>query len=149
MKSTSTKKERTARRLRESIERIVNGVPSSPKLVAKLRAKRALRLSIQAVADESGVSRETIYTHHPEIRQEIEDRAQKRPIVRIPASRLTESALRDKIAMLKQRIADAMSENAALLKRITVADDRVKRAEQLLQSPGVVSERAQSGRRGR
>ena len=138
MKATVSKKERTARRLRESIERIVNGVPSSPKLVAKLRAKRALRLSIQAVADESGVSRETIYTHHPEIRREIEARAQKRATVRIPASRLTESELRDEIALLKQRIADAMTENAALLKRITVADDRVKRAEELLQSAGVV-----------
>jgi hypothetical protein len=144
MKATVSKKERTARRLRESIERIVNGVPSSPKLVATLRAKRALRLSIQAVADESGVSRETIYTHHPEIRREIEARAQKRPTVRIPASRLTESALRDEIAVLKQRIADAMSENATLLKRMTVADERVKRAEGLIQSAGI-SEKARSG----
>jgi AcrR family transcriptional regulator len=149
MKATISRKERTAHRLRESIERIVNGVPSSPKLVAKLRAKGVLRLSIQAVADESGLSRETIYTHHPEIRREIETRLQKRPIVRVPASRLTESALRDEIALLKQRIADAMSENAALLKRITVADDRVRRVEDLRQSAGIASEATHSGRRGR
>src|ERR1700694_2156408 len=113
MKAPITKKDRTARRLRESIERIVNGVPSSPKWIAKLRAKRALRLSIQAVADESGISRETIYTHHPEIRREIEVRSQRRPIVRVPASRLAERALREEIALLKQRLADAMKENAA------------------------------------
>lgn len=131
-KSTARSKnqrESTLRELREAIERIAQLTPRSPKLLATLKRKKRLRLSVAAVASEAGMTRTTIYDRYPEVLADIAARRKRRPVVRMTTAEEVETNLREENAKLSQAVKDALSENAMLLFRLSAAQDKIKRLE--------------------
>ena len=62
------KKEKTAKRAREAMQRIINGLPKNK----KLKKRNALKLNQSTVEKEAGISVSSL-KHHPDILKEIMD----------------------------------------------------------------------------
>jgi hypothetical protein len=117
------KAERTAGRIVDAIARLKAGQPTHP----ELRLRTVARVSVQTVAMEAGISRAALYRYHKPLLLAISDTARENQPARVSRRRRIEEELRREIVSLESRLNDAISENALLLHRLTVAEDRLRR----------------------
>jgi hypothetical protein len=114
----------TERRLRAALDRLVGGTPSHPSFRA-----RAYRLSVAVLAREAGVGRNTIYTNHRAILDELSRVDRQIATPKRPASAQKTAELGALIEQLQQQKRQLATENAALLKRALDAERIADRAE--------------------
>jgi predicted transcriptional regulator len=133
----------TDRKLRDALTRLVQGVPTHPRL-----QKGAYRLTVTTLAHEARVGRNAIYTNHRELIDKLGDAER----LRIVPDKLV--AWEDKFAqqraliqILKIEERRMITENAALLKRLHDAEteaDRHKRRNAKLAAEQDVAKRPAS-----
>ncbi len=136
MPSTPHEKRRLGieRRLQAALERLVSGAPRHPSLRGQ-----AYRPSVSRLAREAGVSRNTIYTNHRSILEELKSNhpvtTRKRPT---PKQKIAElGAMIEQVQLQKRQLA---TENAALFKRAIDAEMMLDRMRK--QNARLLKERA-------
>ena len=115
------RKAETKRRLREAMERLRSGNPTSDAVTA-----RKWKLDVKSVAQEAGISRNAIYQNHPEIVEELRAARREGAKGRAEAEnnegrhlkRLLEEAAREQKLLAR--------ENAELLARALHAEKQLK-----------------------
>jgi hypothetical protein len=120
----------TERRLRAALDRLVGGTPSHPSFRA-----RTYRLSVAVLAREAGVGRNTIYTNHRAILDELSRVDRQIATPKRPASAQKTAELGALIEQLQQQKRQLATENAALLKRALDGEklvDRLKKQNEKL-----------------
>jgi hypothetical protein len=118
--STPHKKRRlgTEQRLRAALARLVGGTPSHPSLRG-----RTYRLTVATLAREARVARNTIYTNHRSILDEL-NRSDHQPAkLKRPALAQKTAEFAALIEKLQQQKRHLATENAALLKRAIDAEE--------------------------
>jgi signal transduction histidine kinase len=116
----------TARKLRNALDRLVRGAPEHPSLCG-----RPYRLTVATLAREAGVGRNAIYTNHRGILEALAEAGKRRAVPDALAAldkRLAEQ--RSVIAALQLQLRQLATENAALLRRAVEAERRAERADQ-------------------
>ena len=115
------RKAKTKRRLREAMERLQAGKPTS----AAVRGRK-WKLDVKSVAQEAGISRNAIYQNHPEIVEELRT-------ARTQGARARAKSEHDERKRLRQQLEDAereqallVTENAKLLARTLQAEKELK-----------------------
>lgn len=112
----------SATRLREALDRLIDGRPSHP------AHQRGYRLTVASLARESGIGRNAIYTNHRDL---LDALASAAATLSPAAARQDELAeLHTTIAAMKQAERRQITENAQLLARARAAEaeaDRLRR----------------------
>jgi hypothetical protein len=113
---------RTEERLRTALERLVAGMPTHPSLRG-----RSYRLTVAALAREARVGRNTIYTNHRSLIDDIDRAAPEPTLADRPDHDAKVAELGALIKQLQQQKRQLATENAALLKRAIDAEKMVDR----------------------
>ena len=126
------KSQETADRIVDAIARLKAGRPEHP----DLKARPLVRLSVHAVAVEAGVSRTALYRYHRQLLSTITEIARGTPAKGVASKRIVEQELRQRVIDLEVSLENALSENALLLHRLGVAEERLERNVRNAQSSG-------------
>lgn len=116
----------TAGKLRDALDRLVRGVPEHPSL-----CDRPYRLTVATLAREAGVGRNAIYTNHRGILEALAEAGKRRAVpdaLTAVDKKLAEQ--RSIIAALQLQLRQLATENAGLLRRAVEAERRAERADQ-------------------
>ena len=123
----------TERKLREALNRLVQGRPIHPNL-----QKKPVQLSIANLSREAGVSRNCIYQNHRDILQELKSSQEKRSGTnkKTPADKISElrTIIRKKDKLISQ-IATACHEYVLQIRRLESENKRLEgRIKQLFKT---------------
>jgi hypothetical protein len=115
----------TAEKLRAALDRLVHGTPERP-----ASRHSAHRLTVAALAREAGVARNTIYTNHRDILDEL-GRARRRETVpdRLDSTEQKIAKQRAVVEDIQIQIQQLATENAGLLRRAVEAERLAERAD--------------------
>lgn len=122
-----TRRRNTERRLRQALKRLQNGTPNHPSL-----KRRPYRLTVATLAREARVGRNTIYTNHRAIIDELNRAGPGAPESGQASAEQRIADLSVLIAQLQQDKRRLATHNAALLKRAVDAEMSAARLEKQL-----------------
>jgi hypothetical protein len=115
----------TAEKLRAALHRLVCGTPERP-----VSRHSTHRLTVAALAREAGVARNTIYTNHRDILDEL-GQTRRRQTVPDPVDSAQQKIAEQRAAIdeMQIQIRRLATENAALLRRAVEAERLAERAD--------------------
>jgi hypothetical protein len=119
------RRQKTEGRLRAALERLVAGTPTHPSLRG-----HSYRLTVVALAREARVGRNTIYTNHRSLLDELDRAAPRADMPDRPDRDEKAADLAAQITELQQQKRQLATENAALLKRAIDAEKMVHRLKE-------------------
>ena len=125
-----TRGELTAKAIRQAIVRIEKG---RPKVIRPGR-----KLSIQAVAEEAGVSRATIHNNHPDLAERIREAGNKAVRAQRDEKNAALKVLRAKYTALRQELMRARELNQAMASEMATLMAENKRLRSAAESNNVV-----------
>jgi hypothetical protein len=119
------RRQRTEGRLRAALERLVAGMPTHPSLRG-----HSYRLTVAALAREARIGRNTIYTNHRSLLDELDRAGPPADMPDRPDRDEKAADLGALITELQQQKRHLATENAALLKRAIDAEKMVHRLKE-------------------
>ena len=119
------RRRRTEGRLRAALQRLAAGTPTHPSLRGQ-----SYRLTVAALAREARVGRNTIYTNHRSLLDELDRVAPRAQMPDRPDRDQKTAELGEVITRLQQQKRQLATENAALLKRAIEAERMVNRLKE-------------------
>ncbi|WP_235272522.1 hypothetical protein [Halomonas sp. KO116] len=136
---TTTRGELTAKAIRQAIVRIEKG---RPKVV-----KPGRKLSIQAVAEEAGVSRATIHNNHPGLAERIREAGNKAARVQRDEKNTELKELRSKYRDLRQEYVHARQLNQDIASEMASLAAENQRLRAIVENEKVVGFPSKNGDR--
>jgi AcrR family transcriptional regulator len=116
--TSDSRRDRTQHSLEDALSRLKAGNPN--------RVRPGYRISVNAVCEEAGISRQTFYKRYRFFEEKIKAVAADIGRPKVSRSRRRELDVRAENEALKTRIVALLSQNATLLHRVEIAERRLE-----------------------